>query len=918
MKFFKAKTSDISDKTLLKKNKIKNNFYMQYFLGYTALFAVMSLLVFNIFITNGSSLIMKNDDSFFQHYKALVYFGKYIREILLTLFKEHRFIIPQWDFEIGLGSDIISTFSYYSFGDPLNFLSFLVPTKYMHIYYQAMMVFRYYAAGLSFSYLCFKTENKNRLGVMTGAITYIFSAYALRAGLSHPFFINPLIILPLLLLGVEKIIKEKNAILFTLMVAISAFSNFYFFYMTVIFTVIYVAVRFIVCFKTDFKSYIKPFFQVAFSSIIGVMMSAVLFLPTVFAFLSDFRSSVDTPLDIFYNGAYIKIFTSMFAYSTPTTWLLICLSVLFLPCLIMLFVKRKENLHLKIFYVISVIFMIFPIFGKIFNGFSYVSNRWVFAYTLLMSFIIVRMFDELVNADKKQLSIVFSITVATSTLAFCLGDTKSSEMIIPFIFLIATMVLFVIMGKNKFEILYLTEDKTLNIKKTFLQIACMALTIISITNYSSHALLDDNMISYDNFYTIKELNNISYESNKNIQKATKDDKSFWRFTGRSLDINASFINELKSTQYYWSLSNGNISKYRYDMNIAENVLHFYTGLDDRTALNALSSVKYYYNGQYEANKSLPYGYEQLSTRVSENKMYLPLGYTYDSFITREEFDKLPNSIEKQEMMLNTAVLEETTESLKKNDYKPTSKELKYTITHLDDSIAQNGNTFIVDKANSEFVLEFDTVPDSETYFCVKGVEYVPGKVKYNKTTFKLTSTDADNQKYSKSFFYYTPEANFYSGRQDFDVNLGYTESGINKLRFKFPHIGTYKFDEIKIISQPMSKYESSIKELKKDVLENVVVDYNEVSGTIKLDQTKLLCLSIPYSSGWTAVVDGKEAELIQTNGMHSGLLLDKGEHDIKLTYKTPGFRYGIIISLAGIALFTLTAVYYCRKKKKAK
>ncbi|MBQ3005167.1 MAG: YfhO family protein, partial [Clostridia bacterium] len=691
-----------------------------------------------------------------------------------------------------------------------------------------------------------------------------------------------------------------------------------FFYMIVIFTVIYVAVRFITFFKSDFKAYIKPFFTVAFSSVIGVMIAAALFLPTVLAFLGDFRSSVDTTLDIFYKGAYAKIFASMFAYNIPTTWLILCLSVLFLPCLIMLFIKRKENLHLKIFYITSIIFMIFPIFGKIFNGFSYVNNRWIFAYTLLMSFIIVRMFDELMNANKKHLTIVLFVSTAVSILALFLGDTKSSQMIIPFVFLLGVLILFALMGRNKFDLLYLTEEKSLNIKKTVLQIACIALTVISITNYSYHILSNDSEKFSAKFYKTEQLKDISYVSNEKIKKMTKDDNTFWRYTGRGLDVNSAFIDELKSTQYYWSLSNGNISKYRYDMNIAENVLHFYTGLDDRTALNALSSVKYYYNGQYEANKSLPYGYEQLSTRVSENKMYLPLGYTYDSFITREEFDKLPNSIEKQEMMLNTAVLEETTESLKKNDYKPTSKELKYTITHLDDSIAQNGNTFIVDKANSEFVLEFDTVPDSETYFCVKGVEYVPGKVKYNKTTFRLTSTDADNQKYSKSFFYYTPEANFYSGRQDFDVNLGYTESGINKLRFKFPHIGTYKFDEIKIISQPMSEYESSIKVLKKDVLENVVVDYNEVSGTIKLDQTKLLCLSIPYSSGWTAVVDGKEAELIQTNGMHSGLLLDKGEHDIKLTYKTPGFRYGIIISLAGIALFTLTAVYYCRKKKKAK
>ena len=197
MKIFKSRNSKVPNNTLLKKIDERKNFYKQFLLAYTVVFAFLMIVILGIFVTNRTSLIMKVD-AFYQHHKALTYFAKYIREIIITLFSEHRLVLPQWDFEVGMGSDIISTFSYYSFGDPFNYLSFLVPTKYMHIYYHVMIVVRYYCAGLSFSYLCFKTGHKQRLAVLTGAITYVFSAYALRSGLAHPFFINPLIIVSLL------------------------------------------------------------------------------------------------------------------------------------------------------------------------------------------------------------------------------------------------------------------------------------------------------------------------------------------------------------------------------------------------------------------------------------------------------------------------------------------------------------------------------------------------------------------------------------------------------------------------------------------------------------------------------------------------------------------------------------------------
>ena len=63
-----------------------------------------------------------------------------------------------------------------------------------------------------------------------------------------------------------------------------------------------------------------------------------------------------------------------------------------------------------------------------------------------------------------------------------------------------------------------------------------------------------------------------------------------------------------------------------------------------------------------------------------------------------------------------------------------------------------------------------------------------------------------------------------------------------------------------------------------DVLEDVTVGEDEVTGNISLDEDKYLVLSIPYQKGWTAYVDGEETELLRANYMYMALPLSAGEH----------------------------------------
>lgn len=89
----------MSDKTSTLKKPIKNG--KKFFLLYSAAFLVCAALCYFWFIINKKTLII-NSDGWRQHFAAFVYFGKYGREILETLFETHKFVLPQWDFSIGL------------------------------------------------------------------------------------------------------------------------------------------------------------------------------------------------------------------------------------------------------------------------------------------------------------------------------------------------------------------------------------------------------------------------------------------------------------------------------------------------------------------------------------------------------------------------------------------------------------------------------------------------------------------------------------------------------------------------------------------------------------------------------------------------------------------------------------------------
>ncbi len=68
------------------------------------------------------------------------------------------------------------------------------------------------------------------------------------------------------------------------------------------------------------------------------------------------------------------------------------------------------------------------------------------------------------------------------------------------------------------------------------------------------------------------------------------------------------------------------------------------------------------------------------------------------------------------------------------------------------------------------------------------------------------------------------------------------------------------------------------------------------------DKERLVVFSVPYCKGWSAAVNGNAVEVDKVNGGLCAIRVPAGKTDIVFTYETPGLKYGIYASIAGIVL----------------
>lgn len=241
------------------------------------------------------------------------------------------------------------------------------------------------------------------------------------------------------------------------------------------------------------------------------------------------------------------------------------------------------------------------------------------------------------------------------------------------------------------------------------------------------------------------------------------------------------------------------------------------------------------------------------------------------------------------------------------------REIALYTTKTGDGVTETERGFTVDEKGGTAVFHAEeTGKEGEFYLCMEGYGF-EGKGK--QITLSVNMVTASGKEVSREMFYETKKSKWPSGIEDFTVNLGCPGEEIREITITFPLVGKYSFDRIYLWNQPLTDYEQQMNALRKDHLVNEQIETNRVSGDITLEDTKILCLAIPWDGGWTAYVDGEKQPLLKANYMFGALVLPEGEHHIELRYRTPWMNAGLLLTIIGVLILIGIALYDRRKEK---
>lgn len=865
---------------------------------YTIAFCIVALTLDRIFSAEGKTFVWSMD-GMAQHVVAL----KYIRDYLITFFTTGS--APMVDYSLGQGFDVIGTLNYYGFGDPLTLLTVLFPESAIEIMYEFLIFFRMYLSGIFVAYLCKTLGKTNVSSVLPASLLYAFCNYALCGGLRHPLFFNGIMYLPLLIAGVEILIKKKKIGLLCISVALAFASNYYFMYMNTIMAAIYFFVR-------QFGSYrqngIKNFFmsvgRVVISYLWGIGMAAVILFPAVYAFLNNARATTSLAApDLFYSTGHYNILINSFfiSYRTLNNWSVPGIGVLGMFAVAVLIAShKKSDRKLLAGFVIVLAMLCFPFVGKVMNGFSYATMRFSYAMALLLSVMLVYAIDNLREMKKYPIIIMSGIIVFMSVYLGYISTTSKK----PSVFCMALILIVISLIIALLYYFFKNKRKTEWIIYGFTVIAVINLMFNCTTIFSSR------YFDYcSSFYTRgKVLKNMKSDTVKLLQEI--DDDTFYR-TEREREIrNRSAFFGFYGDTFYYSIVPGKMT----DLYSSVGLSNFHRpfvleSLEGRQGMMSLASVKYY--ADYE-DKNAPYGFEKIKEKtvngekicLYENKNFLPLGVTYTSYMTRKQYDSLKLA-QREQALLTSAVVDEDIKGIENNTEvkgitisKPEIREKEH---------VKIKNDKIKSKRGGKIKLKFKSGANSQTLLALDNV-YANDKDKdAHSATFKGKRGRGKMRIRGKLTGSYFPKPGSV-------LNLGYSFEPQTSCKLKFWKKRKYQFDDLYVASVSMDEYENCIRNLKRNTLTDIKVGTNVITGKLKADRDEILQFSLPYSKGYSVYVDNRKVHTFSSSIGYMGVKVKEGNHDIKVKYASPGIIPGIMITLISCILFGTRGIIIMRGK----
>lgn len=822
------------------------------------------------------------------------------------LYENMRNLNFEWSWLHGLGGDMYGEFAYYYMTSPFFLLNLLF--DYDNI--QQMVDVKLYISVLKmtlagvFFYAYMQYLKKSKIASVLGVLLYLGTLNFIYISFYSDFMSDAFVYLPLAVWGLDVLVKKGKPLLFIFSVFLMIQSNFYFGYITTIFLIIYTLVLY---FTQIEKKSIKTFFQfgwpIAGSYLVGLLLASYSFIPAVYQFFDAYRFSKVYEIPLFFGEAFYKNLTSGLFFNVsyvtiPAIFLLI------LPA--GLFMKKKTLKAPLVTAIIVLAFYLIPKMYSVFNGFSAMQDRWYYLLFFAFAVLVVYITDEWLKGQ--NISWVSYVLYYAAFIAYLYALSKPDMYALYYTENTWGRVIFVI--HLLAPIFFLI--KKVSARRWILSGMILVVAVQSVIMSNIYfEVRQGDPLAYKKQVTYI-LEHINHEDKEAVAEWLKDyDSSFYRVQWyRSYEQmdgkwfnhhNDSMIYDLPTTASYQSLLSKNIGEFIYeDQHILQfdSFSHFYN-LDERPVLQSFLQAKYILvPGGLDYQ---PKGYTLVAfmntIKVYQLNNSLPFAYVLQNQINESDYDFM-TAAEKEELLLKAYVTEDA-----QTNFNPSEVlQSEVLIDGLNDASeikARMNKDLLTLTEETTFTLPLDRVPsDQEELLLSIAIEEVNGN------EFLLNANGKNLLKRATSHTYSLPIKRFVM-----NLDTPFTEAELSLTLTA----GTYKIKDFLLESIPLSTLEEEVETLNENGYELTGMNKSYVELTGSTDQKGMLVTSIPYSSGWTAKVNGEKIETKEINSAFVGIPLTEGEHLIQLEYDTPFSRIGIIISL--ITLVSIVIVSLVVKKR---
>ena len=792
-----------------------------------------------------------------------------------------------YTFSKALGGDMLGFAAYYLFS-PLNLLLLLFPDALLPVAVALMIAIKLSLCGLAFFYFLSAGHRPNVMALLFSTayaligynITYLFNV----------MWLDGVILLPLVALGIHRIVEGKSARLYIGSLMAVVIINYYIGFMVCLFSVVYFAYRLLVTLHAPvaLKSTLRIIGKYIAASLAAGGLSAVVWLPAV-ASLAGGKADFSFANPSFqHNFGITDLFTKLFVNTSNWAQCLSGLPNIFCGMLVVIlvilyFLNPKIKLKPKLLAtgLLALFFVSFDVYAinLIWHGFN--APVWYpYRYSFMVSFLLIQLaYESFTSLNEHMRPWRFALSGGLLIAATLLAFRKTFD------FVISASIYFDVALALVFGlILYAWIAKPRARRMLLLLFALLQLTELSMNTYTTIARLQKGMMVSMTAYS-----DTLDRTEPVIRALQAEDSSVYRMEiTRRWSHNDAMRYQYNGLSHFSSSEKTFVKDFLGRLGYRNNGNWANYGRGSTMAADSLLGVKYVIVNSDGFVKP----YDERSTQdgltVYQNPYALPLGFGVSQQVYTADV-RTDNPFALQNNMFA---------SMTEDEYDPIFTDASVTSITEENLTAtqQNGVTHYqkIDADQDAYVrYQLTITSDQVLYAYLDAPDAQSATLMVNETTL------------GKYWNAYRPEiaalGQFTAGEQvTVTVTLGSDALDIGNVYFCYENSDVLQSDCDQLAAQGCDLTEISSSHLR---------------GTFTAPEDgQTLLLSIPYEEAWHITVDGQPVQANQVFGALMAVQMPAGTHTVDLRYIPAGAYAGIAICTC--TLVCLAAVWLVQKKRR--